>query len=156
MDIFLDALRFGTPLLLIVTGAALIWVTYRDIVFPGVASENWPTVSATITESVVLEQASGENKEFRPFVCYDYEIDGRVFHGQCSCFGDYLPWPWRGDADAMVKRFPIDAVVPVFVNPNDVTESVLEPGVSQTIVIPIAGAYASIVIGAYLSWSLLF
>lgn len=104
-------------------------------------SSSWPTVRCTVISATVNRHPPrGKHATYRPDIRYAYSVEGasyvgdRVFLGDASRENEY--WV-RG----IVARYPPDATVNVYYNPDDPSMAVLEPGATWFIYLwPAAGA----------------
>jgi hypothetical protein len=96
----------------------------------GTASIDWPTVDGTITASQVVENATGSRAsryEFTPAISYSYVVDGHPYVGTRVRFLAFDPHG-RGEAQAIVARYPVNAKVTVHYDAASPSDAVLEPG----------------------------
>ena len=97
----------------------------------GSASESWPTVDGQIISSTITSTYStgGSSEKNTPVVEFEYSVEGKSFRGDrirfaTSTYADYK------SAEVVTKRYSVGRTVPVFYDPEDVSNSVLEPGKS--------------------------
>ncbi len=83
---------------------------------------NWPSVEGIIEES----EPSSAHDDLLPHIVYCYEVDGQTLRSHFEFPSGTQPLPEF--AQAYVKKYPIGAKVPVFYNPQQTSQSTLEPG----------------------------
>lgn len=90
-------------------------------------STHWPTAQAIILASdVVLHPGmSGGNPAYQAYVNYDYEVDGRTYHGNCISVG-LTPESTRAHPDTQVLRYAPGSVAQVRHHPTEPGRAVLE------------------------------
>jgi len=96
------------------------------------ASQSWPTVAGTVTESEVkvTQHSSGsgmdaqETTHYRPVVKYQYSVEGMEYTGSRIAFGAMNSA--HSAANAVVARYPAGASVTVRYDPEKPAEAVLE------------------------------
>lgn len=90
------------------------------------ASADWPSTKGVIDSSTV-ERKLGIKQKWQANVLYSYRVDGRAYSNNRLRFADTT-----GSAkhlqEAWVERYPAGAQVDVYYDPNDMSNSVLEPG----------------------------
>ncbi len=93
---------------------------------------NWPQTEGRIQASFLYEHkretAAGLIRSYTPVVCYEYGVDGQTYS---STRRDFLPYDTktfarRLDAEAVVVTYAKDKVVPVYYNPHNPKQAVLE------------------------------
>jgi len=96
------------------------------------AATAWPTTTATITSSKVVEHIGSKGgRTYEPVVEYTYSISGRKLHGQRLWINPVLPDHSRSNAQSVAARYPVGASVPVSVDPGNPAESMLQPGLTD-------------------------
>jgi hypothetical protein len=96
------------------------------------ASQSWPTVAGTVTESEVkiTQDSSGsgldaqETTHYKPVVKYQYSVEGMEYAGSRIAFGAMNSA--HSAANAVVARYPAGASVTVRYDPEKPAEAVLE------------------------------
>ena len=90
----------------------------------------WPIVDGVVEESRVVEVTSSSSEDrtstWAPSVVYAYTAGGTRHRGNrlaSAPFSSTRSW-----AEGVVGRYPPGREVPVFVDPGDPTQAVLEPG----------------------------
>ena len=68
-----------------------------------------------------------DGEMYYPNVTYEYTYNGAKFTGT-KFKSALLQYNWRGPSERVVQRFLKDAPVEVYVNPDNPSEAVLEPG----------------------------
>ena len=124
--------------------------------FKGFEASAWPTASAQITKSAMMNGTMEQQKLRREEIEYIYNVHGNTFQNDRIQFGHMrlldrrsLSFVKRG----MLNNYSRDSTVRVHYNPSDPSDSVIEPGlpVSSYVVIGIAAvmcAYAASVLFA--------
>jgi len=92
----------------------------------GVAkAANWTSTMGTVTYSTIESRMSGDSTADYPVVHYTYQVMGQTLQGK-----KIMPGPEAGGAGAkkIVARYPVDAQVMVYYDPNNPSDAVLERG----------------------------
>jgi hypothetical protein len=96
------------------------------------AAATWPTTSATISSSKVVEHIGSKGgRTYEPIVEYTYSVNGTKLHGATIWINPILPDHSQTYAQSVAARFPMGAIVPVSVDPRNPSESMLLPGLSD-------------------------
>ncbi len=101
------------------------------------------------TGRVVSSEAALDGEEYAPFIRYEYRWEPGSYVGTKVRSG-LVRYNWRGPADRLCSRYPAGAQVSVFVNPEDPSDSVLEPGGDSALVpllICVGGIFALVGFG---------
>ncbi len=116
---------------LIFAAAGGVFLIYGVVLWrEAVASENWPTVSGTvITSEVIPASGSGADGQglYEPRVVYEYEFDGRTHQNDRISFAGTQSSN-REQVEDLIFIYPATMEVTVFVNPDDPSHALLEPG----------------------------
>ncbi len=99
---------------------AIIFFTQRKVN----AISEWPSTTATIQASEIELRSSSEsgNTEY-PVVRYSYKVMGQEYQGRKISPGMEVGGT---GARSVVARYTVNAQVPVYYNPQDPTDAVLE------------------------------
>ena len=125
------------PFVTACVGFALVWALFTyAFQKAGARARKWPTVSARIETSGVREYHASDSHEhsrvqtyYRPDVTYSYDVGGVRYTG------DKVPVAGTASAgtDALARRtaakYPTGKIIEVHYNPDNPSESVLEPRV---------------------------
>lgn len=125
--------------------AGLCVYAFVDILRKEKLSGRWPSAPGTVTVSQVAEHISrdkNDNEEIRfvPQVTCTYQVGGREY--RCAT----RKWGWSElyvdseGPEKILAKYPKGAAVPVFYNPTDPSQAVLEPANRRGTFAPIAGA----------------
>lgn len=141
------AIFIGAALLIGLVGAATALKTSR--------SQSWPTVQGEVTYSSIDRSSSGFNNprrqrrttpSFSPSIRYVYQVKGVRYNGsRITLIG------WSGninEARAAAGKYPVGAHVPVYYNPANPEDSLLEPGDQSNNLMAIGMGGLFVVIGA--------
>ena len=77
--------------------------------------------------SVIGAEVLYDGEMYYPSITYEYTHSGAKFTGT-KFKSALLQYNWRGPSERVVQRFPKGAPIEVYVNPDDPSEAVLEPG----------------------------
>lgn len=94
------------------------------------ASASWPAVQGQITQSVIEENRDEDGTSYDAEIRYEYVVNDQQYNGDMVNFGEYSGS--HAHAEGIVNRYPVGQTVQVYYNPAEVTEAVLEPGVSTS------------------------
>lgn len=87
-------------------------------------SNHWPTTTGQILASTIqYRRKSGGGHSPYPLVLYTYQIEGQQYQSQRIYFGGVV----GGTAmTGVIKKYPVGAQVPVYYNPQNPADAVLE------------------------------
>jgi len=94
--------------------------------------ERWPTTTGVIVSVEVQEAGGGEGTRWRPHIAYTYDVDGRVITGTQLTVGKAPAIKDEEEARDYVRRYLPQTRVRVYYNPDEITESVLEPSTPRS------------------------
>jgi hypothetical protein len=134
-------------LLTFVAGIVLTLISVNSKKKAG-ASQQWPNTPARISVSEVRQSTStdddGRTSSFYyPHIEYTYAVAGQTFTGKQIAFGGTQGYGTPGQASTLLAKYPANATVQVFYNPQKQSESVIERRAG-------GGAKATLVIGIIL------
>ncbi|MBI5960617.1 MAG: DUF3592 domain-containing protein [Chloroflexi bacterium] len=94
------------------------------------ATRAWPTVDGRVLSSGVearrSRSGSGHSTSFYPAVVYEYVVNGQRYMNNVVNPGQPIGIGFRGMVEKKVARYPVGNAVPVYYNPQNPGESVLE------------------------------
>ena len=95
-------------------------------------SKAWPSVEGTILFSEVqARRMSDGGTTYFPVISYEYTISGRTYKG--GRLGTSVQgMAFRGSAERKIARYPKGKTVKVYHHPNNLGNSLLEPGLDLT------------------------
>jgi hypothetical protein len=86
-------------------------------------SNHWPTATGQILASTITYRRSGGSRAAYPVVMYAYQVEGKQYQSQRIYFGSAV----GGSAmTGVIKKYPVGAQVPVYYNPQNPADAVLE------------------------------
>jgi hypothetical protein len=126
LNVFILAVMFG------LLGLILLLV-YRSRLNVDKKIKSWPSVPGTITSSRVSKKevsveshgSTSLQTQYEPHVKYSYTVTGTLYHGERIGNG-ILVSSLSGPSKRIVKRFTAGATVPVYYDPEDPSQAVLE------------------------------
>ncbi|HKV72960.1 MAG TPA: DUF3592 domain-containing protein [Gemmatimonadales bacterium] len=142
------------PILFVVLGLLVMGYGLRKL-YEAWGSVDWPAVSGTILSSGVETSAGDRGGTlYSANVQYTYQVGDRVLTANQVTIGGPLATSWRSPAEAIVERYRSGAACRVSYDPEDPTESCLEPGAKWFLYIaPALGAiFAGSGIAQLLGW----
>ena len=97
------------------------------------ASESWPQVLGTIEAAWIRENKLGNNLRgsFTAEIEYVYVVDNKTLIGK-QIAPHKQEYGTREEAQKLIAPYPIRSQQPIFYNPDEPTESMLEPGVTTS------------------------
>jgi hypothetical protein len=120
------------PVILILVGLLFV-IIGLVLTLRAKTASNWPTTSGVMLKSEIAERITKQQTKshqmmtytsYEPLVEYQYTVNGKVLTGNRLSFGlTRLPLE---KAQEVLKRFPVNAQVPVYYNPRRVKDSRLE------------------------------
>ena len=115
---------------------ALFWtviVGIFDVViglnlYRAVRAQGFVTTTATVTHSEIATHSDSDGRTYGVDIRYDYRVQGQKYSGDNYRYmsGASSDSDWANDA---VREYAVGAIVPVYYDENNPTESVLKPGV---------------------------
>lgn len=98
---------------------AVTWYFSQLITSEIDSSENWPTTSATVLSSKVVERNSSDGPWYSPEVKFDYTVDGARYTAvDAPIFGMHLDDESRSDTQKIVDQYPPGHIVTVYYYPR--------------------------------------
>ena len=125
------ALSIGTlfiGLVLLGVGYVAGFVFGAPILENAKASEQWPHVTGTITESRIETSRQDGDTMYAALVLYEYAVEDQPLTNDNVWFGGGYSSSDRSDAQDTVNRYPVNKQVEVYYQPDDPANAVLEPG----------------------------
>lgn len=118
-----DSMSAFVTLLIGAIGVVLLVAAFLMARTPG-KSTHWPTAAGQILASTInYRRRSGGGHSPYPLVMYVYQVEGRQYQSQRIYFGGVV----GGSAmTGVIKKYPVGAQVPVYYNPQDPADAVLE------------------------------
>jgi hypothetical protein len=100
-------------------------------------SNDWPTAVGQILASTInYRRRSGGGHTPYPLVMYTYQVEGRQYQSQRIYFGGAI----GGSAMmGVVKKYPVGAEVPVYYNPQNPADAVLERSIPMAKMLGLIG-----------------
>ncbi|HEY5706791.1 MAG TPA: DUF3592 domain-containing protein [Terrimicrobiaceae bacterium] len=145
-------MSFSTIFILIFVAVGLGFAAFAARgVIQARASSAWPQVSGEITHSEITDSDSS----YSPLVRYKYSVSDRSFAGERICFGLDRMFAGYKFAQRYTQRYPVGSPVAVYYDPDQPSQSVLEPGITKRAFIPMAFGLGFAIFGgwfALLSW----
>jgi hypothetical protein len=90
-------------------------------------SGRWPTAEGTIISAQVQTRRTRKRGTVhRPFVKYQYQVDGESYTANTLSYGNWYTTIGRSSADEKVKQYPAGSAVQVHYNPRKPAEAILE------------------------------
>lgn len=100
-------------------------------------SKDWPTAIGQILASTIsYRRRSGGGRAPYPLVMYLYQVEGRQYQSQRIYFGGEV----GGSAmTGILKKYPVGAEVPVYYNPQNPADAVLERSIPMAKMLGLIG-----------------
>ena len=109
---------------------------------------SWPVVKGRVMDAGISEidkGIGGVDVRFAPDFKYEYKFKGTIKFGNAigyfppSALGLSESYYASNEYQALrfISRYPVDSSVDVYVNPDNPSESVLEPGVKLPVLMPL-------------------
>jgi hypothetical protein len=129
---FLFALVCGGFFILLLAAVGIFLIIYsRRSSKKADASLSWPATPGTVTFAEVKrgtnrDDDGNESYVYYPSVQYTYQVQGQSFTGRNIAFGGKLASNDPAQAEKELARYPLNGQVPVYYNPDNPSEAVLE------------------------------
>ncbi len=106
-------------------------------------SKDWPTATGQILASTInYRRDSHGSRSAYPLVMYAYQVEGTQYQSQRIHFGGEV----GGSAmTGIVKRYPVGAQVPVYYNPQNPADAVLERSIPSAKILGFIGVIMIVV-----------
>jgi hypothetical protein len=119
--------RWVAPILIAVGGLVLLACGATDLI-QGRRSAHWPVAPGTVLHAGILRR-TGRRVTYQAQIVYQFEVDGRVYHGNRVSYGDHSAS--NQHAHELTARYRQGTMVTVSYDPaHPDTAAVLEPGVA--------------------------
>jgi hypothetical protein len=116
-------------------------------------AESWVPVKGEITRSEVVRTRSRTHGNratyYEAHIEYDYEFDGRQYHGDTICVGGTFHTSLPRHAEARCRRFPEGTSAIVYVDPQEPSAACLERGNHASVLFLLAIAAVTLVGGVF-------
>jgi len=116
-------------------------------------AESWVPVKGEITRSEVVKTRSrGHGNRatyYEARIEYDYEFEGRQYHGDTICVGGTFHTSLSRHAKERCRRFPEGANTIVYVDPQEPSDACLERGNHASVLFLLAIAALTLVFGGF-------
>jgi len=98
-------------------------------------SKSWPTVEGEITTAEVLDKRKpGErHSTYKARIEYQYSVEGVAHSGDRVSFAGDVSSSNRGAASELTARYREGSKVAIYYDPEDPSDSVLEPGMTAMV-----------------------
>jgi hypothetical protein len=95
------------------------------------ASQNWPTATGRVLEARLQHSTTSDAEgdmttSYYPQVEYEYVVQGQTFHGNKIAFGPQKTSSSQSKAQTTLASYPPGVAIPVYYNPVQPQEAVLE------------------------------
>lgn len=88
-------------------------------------TRHWPVVGGVVEQSAPTSEAN----DLLPHILFSYTVDGRTYQRVLEFPGGTSPSPEF--ATSYVRKYPVDAKVSVYYNPDQPDQATLEPGLTR-------------------------
>jgi hypothetical protein len=115
----------------------------------------WPMLPVAIVASGIrMRSVGGFGSQYQPEVTYQYRIGNRTYQNTVRTLGPQLWFDRRGQAEAILDRYPAGAVVDAWVDPADPTRATLERSVPyrRTLWWVVIATWAIVLFGGVALW----
>jgi hypothetical protein len=94
-------------------------------------SQNWPSIPGQVTDSHVSRSQSTDadgdtSTSYSARVAYTYQVSGQAYSGHNIAFGFNPSYSNESKAQAAAARYPLGGQVPVYYDPSNPSDAVLE------------------------------
>jgi hypothetical protein len=97
------------------------------------ASQSWPSTTGTVLSASIARsprRGTTGGGSFYPVVTYEYTVNGQRLMGNRISFGAQMGSGIRSWAESRAANYPVGNPVPVYYNPANPTDAVLERSAS--------------------------
>jgi hypothetical protein len=144
-------INFIISILIIVIGTLII-VAQLLLLIKARISKDWKELKGEILSSEIetLNITNENNKTYRAAISYKYSISGKQYISSRVFFGDRIHSSFKGKSLKLINKYPVGSIVSVYYDPSNLEESVLEKGVTQSILILLIIGISVILFGVIL------
>jgi hypothetical protein len=89
-------------------------------------SASWPATGGRILQSEVVYRHDSDSGAYYPQVFYEYQINGQTYRNSRIRFGMQMGFGAASVSQRVVSKYPVGTIQPVYFNPADPTQSVLD------------------------------
>lgn len=117
------------PLVFVLVGGVILFFGVRQILRAN-ASTTWPTVTGVVTVAELGKHLGHDRDDATTYsadISYDYVVNDHSYVNGTVNFGS-VQTSDPSTARRVLKRYPVGLQVPVYYNPADPQEAILEPG----------------------------
>ena len=119
---------FLLGLLFAAVGGFVSFYFGKPLIDEAKASESWPTVQGSVTESRLESHTDDGSTTYSVHVVYEYTVKGQRLVSDRVWFGGDYSTSERSGMQQIVRDHPVGKQVTVYYSPDDPTEAVLMPG----------------------------
>lgn len=111
------------------------------------SSKDWPSVTGSIITSEVINSRRSKGTMYSPKVAYSYIVEGK--HLENSALDNGAAWSSSNSSTsyAIVNKYSQGSRVPVYYNPQNPSQSVLETGIPSSLTWAYRGGLVALVLG---------
>ncbi len=108
-----------------------IWFLWSlNAIRKGHQSLHWNMTTGTITRSEITDLSIQKGHGTAPIIQYEFSVRGRTYKSDRVIWGLHL-WGARSASAEVTERYQNGEKVKVYYNPDNVGESVLDPGIKN-------------------------
>ena len=108
-------------------------------------SRGWARIDGRVVTSNVTEFTGKSRTTWRPMVVYSYSVGSGRFMSTRIAFHSMASGN-RNDAAKIAARYPAGSRVPVFYDPQDPEQAVLQPGGNPWVFIVVGGVFSMLAV----------
>ena len=123
--------QYSVGLLTTAIGIAFFVLAGRQIALV-FRARGWPTTRGKITLSLVLNRSDADSDSYAVNIAYEYTVSGQTFIGNGPRVG--FGTGSRRAAERLCKKYPQGSRVTVHYDPTNPRRSVVETGISMSVV----------------------
>jgi len=110
-------------------GLALIYYSV-DLSINAIKTKKWTTTIGTIISSEIKSTSMSKGGTgYIPKIYYSYKVGAQVYSSTKIRSIPYGRSKTTTTAERIIKKYPVNSNVTVYYNPNELKDSVLEPGI---------------------------
>jgi len=121
---------FIAGVILVVTGYFVAFHFGKPILDNAKTSTQWPSVEGVIESSQIKRSKKDNKTMYSAEVIYRYNVDGAELKNETVSFGGDFSSSSKSMVADVIDKYAVASTVPVFYEPENPSNSVLEPGVT--------------------------
>jgi hypothetical protein len=114
------------------------------------SSHSWSISKGIIINSELDIADFDDGYSFKPTIRYKYRVDGKDYNSNRVYYGSNILTKYKErKSKKLLNKYLVGTIVDVYYNPNNIKQSVLEPGIRSELITALITSIGFIVIGLF-------